>query len=50
VLILGWQLDSLRSLLRNGTGLTIKAMDSRYANLKPKECFVSDVAVLPAGG
>jgi hypothetical protein len=49
VIILGWQLDELRSLIRKGTGVTVKALEPRYANLEPKKCFVSEVAVLSAG-
>lgn len=48
VLILGWRLDDIRYFLRKATGITIKALDPRYANLKPNMCFVSEVAVLSA--
>lgn len=48
VLILGWHLDSLRYYLRKGAGITLKPLDPRYQNLQPKECFISEVTVLPA--
>jgi hypothetical protein len=49
VVILGWHLQSIRTCIRHAQGFTVKALDPRYANLQPKECFVSDIAVLTAG-
>jgi len=46
VLILGWRLDEIRSFLHKASGITIKAADSRYANLDLTHCHVSEVAVL----
>lgn len=48
VLILGWCLDEIRLLLRDGTSVTITTREYRYAHLQPKMCFVSEVAVLSA--
>ena len=50
VVILGWYLSQASDLIRSGAGLTLKPLDSRYANLKPEECFICEVAVLAAEG
>ena len=48
VLILGSHLSQACDLIRAGSGVTFKPLDSRYANLKPKECFVSSIIIIPA--
>lgn len=49
VLITGWHFEPLRKLLRDGKSFTVSAGDSRYLNLKPKECFVAEIVILNAG-
>lgn len=50
VVILGRQLDSLRNLISKTAGITVKPLESRYENLDPKECFVSEITVSPNEG
>ena len=49
VVVTGWFLEPIRELLREGKSFTLVARDTRYLNLKPKECFVAEISVVAAG-
>ena len=45
VLVLGWRLDALRSLLREGKVACVTAKEPRYANLNAQKPFVGEIVI-----
>lgn len=45
VVITGWHLEAIRILLRSGKNFSVTAIDPRYRNLQPKECFVAKIKI-----
>ena len=43
VVISGWHLEAIRVLLRSAKNFSVTAIDPRYRNLQPKECFVAEI-------
>jgi hypothetical protein len=47
VVILGWRLERLAELLRDGDLLAVRALPSRYANLDRNKTYVASITVEP---
>jgi hypothetical protein len=48
VILTGWRLDALRSFLRAGRVVGVKAVEPRYAHLEAGKPFVSEIHVTEA--
>jgi|SRR5437660_6589146 len=47
VVILGWKLSNLANHLRDGDLLSVRSRPARYAQLDPKQIFVSEIQIKP---